>query len=101
MKGKERLYQSLSMTNLMLNVNFFNGFSHCSALRLQRQSYQSVSNSTRGQTSDKISLYQLKARIYHAVRECQIIQYVREYQKLRPYFEGFSSPNNAKMFLFF
>ena len=39
---------------------------------------------TRGQTSDKISLNQLKARISHAVRECHIIQFVREYQKLPP-----------------
>ena len=51
--------------------------------------------SIRGQTSVKISLNQLKARISHAVRECQIIQFVREYQKIPPYFEGFSSQNNA------
>ena len=50
----------------------------------------------RGQTSDKISLNQLKARISHAVRECQIIQFVREYQKLPPYFESYTSENNAR-----
>ena len=45
--------------------------------------------SDRGQTSDKISLIQLKPRISHAVRECQKIQFVREYYKLPPILKAF------------
>ena len=54
-------------------------------------------NLSRGQTSDKISLNQLKATISHAVRKCQIIQFVREYHTVQLSIEGIILKNRGQI----
>ena len=45
-KKKVRLSQVLSMISLILNVNFFNGFSHCAMMERSQMSCSTIHTST-------------------------------------------------------